>query len=154
MNIETLLSRANEWALAGQHKQAIDCLLQVNTTITEPSIVKRALLRAADMVNKFLMGQEALDIIKILSPRLIEIGEYGVAAQLFASMEMMKEAIDTFIIAEEWNKARKVAKELEPAYESYVESKYKDRLLKKGDVEQLADVGKNALFSKLNYMIN
>lgn len=54
----------------------------------------------------------------------------------------MKEAIDAFIIAEEWNKARKVAKELEPAYESYVESKYKDRLLKKGDVEQLADVGR------------
>lgn len=74
--------------------------------------------------------------------RLIEVGEYGVAAQLYVSMEMMKEAIDTFIVAEEWNKARKVAKELEPAYENYVESKYKDRLLKKGDVEQLADVGK------------
>ncbi|KAJ8934987.1 hypothetical protein NQ314_013074 [Rhamnusium bicolor] len=140
VNIETLLSRANEWALAGQHKQAIDCLLQVNTNITEPSIVKRALLRAADMVNKFLFGQEALDVIKILSPRLVDIGEYGVAAQLYVSMEMMKEAIDAFIIAEDWNKARKVAKELEPAYESYVESKYKDRLLKKGDVEQLADV--------------
>ncbi|CAH1372030.1 unnamed protein product [Tenebrio molitor] len=140
VNIETLLSKANEWALAGQHKQAIDCLLQVNTTITEPSIVKRALLRAADMVNKFLFGQEALDIIKVLSPRLSEIGEHGVAAQLYISMDMMKEAIDTFIAAEEWNKARKVAKELEPAYESYVESKYKDRLLKKGDVEQLADV--------------
>lgn len=56
-------------------------------------------------------------------------------------MELMKEAIDTFITAEDWSKARKVAKELEPAYESYVESKYKDRLLKKGDVEQLADVG-------------
>lgn len=69
VNIETLLSRANEWALAGQHKQAIECLLQVNVSITEPSIVKRALLRAADMVNKFLFGQEALDIIKILSPR-------------------------------------------------------------------------------------
>lgn len=69
VNIETLLSKANEWALAGQHKQAIDCLLQVNTSITEPSIVKRALLRAADMVNKFLFGSEALDIIKILSPR-------------------------------------------------------------------------------------
>ncbi|XP_044261133.1 intraflagellar transport protein 172 homolog [Tribolium madens] len=140
VNIETLLSKANEWALAGQHKQAIDCLLQVNTSITEPSIVKRALLRAADMVNKFLFGPEALDIIKVLSPRLTEIGEHGVAAQLYISMDMMKEAIDTLIVAEEWNKARKVAKELDPAYESYVESKYKDRLLKKGDVEQLADV--------------
>lgn len=140
-NIETLLSKANEWALAGQHKQAIDCLLQVNTSITEPTIVKRALLRAADMVNKFLFGQDALDVIKVLSPRLIEIGEYVGAAQLYISMDMMKEAIDTFIVAEEWNRARKIAKELEPAYESYVESKYKDRLLKKGDVEQLADVG-------------
>ncbi|KAF7269422.1 hypothetical protein GWI33_017527 [Rhynchophorus ferrugineus] len=140
LNIETLLSRANEWALAGQHKQAIECLLQVNTSITEPSIVKRALLRAADMVNKFLFGQEAQDIINVLSPRLIEMGEHSVAAQLYISMEQMKEAIDAFIAAEDWSKARKVAKELDSAYESYVESKYKDRLLKKGDVEQLADV--------------
>lgn len=43
---------------------------------------------------------------------------------------------------EEWNKARKIAKELGPAYESYVESKYKDRLLQEGNLEQLADVGK------------
>ncbi|KAL1502378.1 hypothetical protein ABEB36_007525 [Hypothenemus hampei] len=140
VNIETILSRANEWALVGQHRQAIECLLQVNTSITEPSIVKRALLRAADMVNKFLFGQEALDVIKILGPRLIEMEEHSAAAQLYISMEQMKEAIDTFIVAEDWSKARKVAKELEPAYESYVESKYKDRLLKKGDVEQLADV--------------
>ncbi|XP_019769911.2 intraflagellar transport protein 172 homolog [Dendroctonus ponderosae] len=139
-NIEVLLSSANEWALAGQHKQAIECLLQVNTSITEPSIVKRALLRAADMVNKFLFGQDAMEVIKALSPRLIEMGEHSAAAQLYISMELMKEAIDTFIAAEDWSRARKVAKELEPAYESYVESKYKDRLLKKGDVEQLADV--------------
>ncbi|KAL3276031.1 hypothetical protein HHI36_020760 [Cryptolaemus montrouzieri] len=140
MNIETLLAQANEWALAGQHKQAVDCLLQVNAGITEPAIVKRALIRAADMVNKFLFGQEAVDIIKILSPRLVQIGENDHAAQLYISVEMLKEAIDTFVIAEDWTKARKIAKELDPAYENYVESKYKDRLLKKGDVEQLADV--------------
>lgn len=70
------------------------------------------------------------------------MSEYNVAAQLYISMEMMKEAIDTFIQAEDWPKARKVAKELEPAFESYVENKYKDRLMKKGDVEQLAEVGK------------
>lgn len=69
------------------------------------------------------------------------MGEHNVAAQLYISMEMMKEAINTFINAEDWTKARKVAKELDPTFESYVESKYKDRLIKKGDVEQLADVG-------------
>ncbi|CAG9856074.1 unnamed protein product [Phyllotreta striolata] len=139
-SIETLLSRANEWALAGQHKQAVDCLLQVNNNITEPSIVKRALLRAADMANKFLFGEEAVEVVKALGPRLVEIGEYRVAAQLYVSVEMMKEAIDAFVVAEDWGKARKIAKELDPAFESYVEGKYKDRLLKKGDVEQLADV--------------
>lgn len=71
------------------------------------------------------------------------MGEPSVAAQLYITMEMMKEAIDTFISAEEWTKARKVAKELDPAFESYVESKYKERLMKKGDVEQLADVGES-----------
>lgn len=69
MDLETLLSRANEWALAGQHKQAIDCLLQVNTNIAEASIVRRALLRAADMVNKFLFGQDATETIKVLTLR-------------------------------------------------------------------------------------
>lgn len=69
VSIESLLSRANEWALAGQHLQAIECLLQVNENIADRSIVKRALLRAADTVNKFLFGDEALGIIKVLAPR-------------------------------------------------------------------------------------
>lgn len=73
--------------------------------------------------------------------RLIEIGESNVAAQLYLSVDLIKEAIDALTVTEEWNKARKIAKELGPAYESYVESKYKDRLLQEGDVEQLADVG-------------
>lgn len=69
VSIESLLSRANEWALAGQHVQAIECLLQVNSNIADPSIVKRALLRAADTINKFLFGEEALGVIKVLAPR-------------------------------------------------------------------------------------
>ena len=68
-DLETLLTRANEWALAGQHKQAIDCLLQVNVEMADQSIMKRALLRASDMVNKFLFDKEALEVTKALAPR-------------------------------------------------------------------------------------
>lgn len=74
--------------------------------------------------------------------RLMQMGEHEHAAQLYISVEMFKEAIDSLIAAEDWSRARKIAKELDPVYENYVETKYKDRLLKKGDVEQLADVGK------------
>ena len=63
------------------------------------------------------------------------------AAQLYVNVDLMREAIDVFIVAEDWIRARKLAKELEPAYEEYIEKKYKDRLLSEGNVEQLADVG-------------
>ncbi|XP_031359255.1 intraflagellar transport protein 172 homolog [Photinus pyralis] len=140
VSLESLLTQANDWAVAGQHRQAIDCLLQVNASNADPPIIKRALLRAADMLNKFLYDQEALVMAKLIGPRLIEIGEYDAAAQLYMHLDLMKEALDCFVQAEDWAKAKKLAKQLDPAYENYVESKYKDRLLKEGNVEQLADI--------------
>lgn len=38
------------------------------------------------------------------------------AAELYLNMDMIKEAIDVFIEAEEWNKAKRVAKELMPRF--------------------------------------
>lgn len=71
------------------------------------------------------------------------MGEHEIAAQLYINADLMKEAIDSFITADDWTKAKKLAKQLDPAYESYIESKYKDRLLKDGNVEQLADIGRH-----------
>ncbi len=51
---------------------------------------------------------------------------------------MIKEAIDAFIVGEEWNKAKKVAKELEPRYEEYVDNKYKDYLKNQGKAEAVS----------------
>ena len=53
---------------------------------------------------------------------------------------MIKEAIDAFIQAEEWNKAKKVARELEPRYEQYVDDKYKEHLRTEGKADALAGV--------------
>ena len=36
------------------------------------------------------------------------------AAELYLRVDMIKEAIDVFMAGEEWNKAKKVARELEP----------------------------------------
>jgi len=54
------------------------------------------------------------------------------AAELYLNVDMVKDAIDMFIAGEEWSKARKVAKELEPRYEPYVEERYKDSLKSQG----------------------
>ena len=57
------------------------------------------------------------------------------AAEIYLRTDMIKEAIDAFISGEEWNKAKKVAKELEPRYEEYVDTKYKDYLKNQGKAE-------------------
>lgn len=40
------------------------------------------------------------------------------AAELYLNMDLIKEAIDVFIGGEEWNKAKRVAKELEPRFQT------------------------------------
>jgi intraflagellar transport protein 172 len=71
---------------------------------------------------------------------LLQHSRYGAAAQLYLGADMIREAIDALIAGEEWAKAKKVAKELDPRYEQYVDSKYKDFLKSAGNTEQLASV--------------
>lgn len=49
-------------------------------------------------------------------PRLLEMKQHNLAAQTYLAVDMTKEAIDTFIMAEEWGKAKKVAREFAPRY--------------------------------------
>lgn len=53
----------------------------------------------------------------------------------------MKEALDTLVTAEEWTKAKQLAKELNPTYVNYVENKQKEKLTKQGNAEHLFDIG-------------
>lgn len=50
----------------------------------------------------------------LTGPRLVEIRQHSLAAQTYLAVDLIREAIDTFIMAEEWNKAKKVAREFEP----------------------------------------
>lgn len=59
---------------------------------------------------------------------------------MYLQVDMIKEAIDAFMAGDEWNKAKKVAKELEPRLEAYVDDKYKDYLRNQGKAEALAGV--------------
>ncbi|KAK7792281.1 hypothetical protein R5R35_013312 [Gryllus longicercus] len=137
----TLLTAANNWEQSGDYKAAIDCLIKVtNANTNDSSLLIKAWTQAADLTNRYLEGAEAVEVVKILGPRLAEVGQHTAAAQLYIGADMIKEAIDIFIEAEEWGKAKKVAQELEPRYESYVENRYKESLRREGRADQLADV--------------
>lgn len=136
-----LLSRASEFARREEFRKAAECLLQINSANADQTNVERALLRAAEICNQFLDGSDAVDIAHDLGPRLVELKQIGPAAQLYLAAELPKEAVDVFIKAESWGKARRLAKEIDPQLVAYVETQQKSRLRMEGNVEQLADIG-------------
>ena len=97
-------------------------------------------MQAGEIAIKFLEPERAAEVASVAGPRLVQIGRYSAAAQLYLATEMIKEAVDAFIAGEEWSKAGKVARELEPRLESYVDEKYKHFLKSAGRADVLTNV--------------
>lgn len=135
-----LLHHASEYTRNEEFKKAAQCLLKISNTNADSTTVEQALIRAAEICNQFLDGDDATEIATELGPRLVEINQYGPAAQLYLAAEMPKEAVDVFIQSENWGKARRLAKEINPQLLSYVETQQKSRLRMENNVEQLADI--------------
>ncbi|MEQ2256463.1 hypothetical protein ILYODFUR_024390, partial [Ilyodon furcidens] len=113
----------------------MSCLEQVNA----PHSVCGC-FQAAELSIKFLSGDRATEVVQLVGSRLAQLRKFNAAAELYLNMDLIKEAIDAFIEGEEWNKAKRVAKELEPRYENYVDQKYKEHLKNQGRVESLVGV--------------
>ena len=136
-----LLGQGMKWEESGEYQRAVECYLKVDSTVTQDlNILSNAWTKAAELAIKFLESDKAEDVATVVGPRLVEIGRYSAAAQLYLGVEMVREAINAFISGEEWAKAKKVAKELEPRLEGYVDEKYKYFLRNEGKTEQLANV--------------
>ena len=136
-----LLGQGRKWEESGEYQRAVDCYLKIDSTVTRDiNVLSAAWTKAAELAIKFLESDKAEEIATVAGPRLVEIGKYNAAAQLYLGVEMVREAIDAFISGEEWAKAKKVAKELEPRLEGYVDEKYKHFLKNEGRAEQLANV--------------
>ncbi|XP_040920859.1 intraflagellar transport protein 172 homolog [Toxotes jaculatrix] len=138
-SVEGLLEQAREWEQSGEYSRAVECYLKVkddsNTALTE-----KCWMKAAELSIKFLSRDRAVEVIQVVGPRLTHLRKYNAAAELYLNMDLIKEAIDVFIEGEEWNKAKRVAKELEPRYEDYVDQKYKEHLKNQGKVDSLVGV--------------
>lgn len=135
-----LLQNASEYARNEEFRKSIESLLQINQSNADQNTVERALTRAAEICNQFLEGTEAVEIAREIGPRLVGIHQIGPAAQLYLAAELPKEAVDVFIQSENWNKARRLAKEIDPQLLLYVESQQKRTLKTEGNIEQLADI--------------
>ncbi|KAF7654055.1 hypothetical protein LDENG_00075250, partial [Lucifuga dentata] len=137
--VEGLMEQARKWEQLGDHSRAVECYLKVKDD-SDTARLEKCWLKAADLSMKFLSGDRGVEVIQVVGPRLTQLRKYDTAAELFLRADLIKEAIDAFIEGEEWNKAKRVAKELEPRYEDYVDQKYKEHLKNQGRVDSLVSV--------------
>ncbi|KAJ7341442.1 hypothetical protein JRQ81_005540 [Phrynocephalus forsythii] len=136
---EGILEQAREWEQAGEYARAVDCYLKVCDQSSR-ALMEKCCMKAAELAIKFLGQPRSTEVMRIVGPRLVGIGKFNVAAELYLNLDLIKEAIDAFMEGEEWNKAKRVAKELDPRYEDYVDQHYKEYLKDQGKVDSLVGV--------------
>ncbi|XP_043365854.1 intraflagellar transport protein 172 homolog isoform X3 [Dermochelys coriacea] len=137
--VEGMLEQARQWEQAGEYARAVDCYLKVQ----DPSnslLVEKCWLKAAELAIKFLGQPRSVEVTRLVGPQLVAMKKYSTAAELYLNLDLIREAIDAFIEGEEWNKAKRVAKELEPRSEEYVDQRYKEYLKTQGKVDSLVGV--------------
>ncbi|XP_030627149.1 intraflagellar transport protein 172 homolog [Chanos chanos] len=136
---EALLEQAKEWEQSGEHSRAVECYLKVKEAANTAQLEK-CWMKAAELAIKFLSQERAVEVVRTIGPRLIQLQKYNAAAELYLNLDLIKEAVDAFMEGEEWNKAKRVAKELEPRLEDYVDQHYKEHLKNQGKVDSLVGV--------------
>ncbi|XP_039330557.1 intraflagellar transport protein 172 homolog isoform X1 [Saimiri boliviensis] len=137
--VEGLVEQARHWEQAGEYSRAVDCYLRVRDS-GNSGLMEKCWMKAAELSIKFLPPQRNIEVVLAVGPQLIGIGKHNAAAELYLNLDLVKEAIDAFIEGEEWNKAKRVAKELDPRYEDYVDQCYKEFLKNQGKVDSLVGV--------------
>ncbi|KAG7280372.1 hypothetical protein CRUP_022200 [Coryphaenoides rupestris] len=137
--VEGMVEQAREWELSGEFSRAVECYLKVKDS-SNVSLMEKCWMKAAELSIKFLSRERAAEVVRVVGPCLAQLRKYSAAAELYLNVELVKEAIDVFMEGEEWNKAKRVAKELEPRYEAYVDQNYKEHLKNQGKVDSLVGV--------------
>ncbi|XP_074847703.1 intraflagellar transport protein 172 homolog isoform X2 [Carettochelys insculpta] len=137
--MEGVLEQARQWEQAGEYARAVDCYLKVQDA-SNSLLVEKCRLKAAELAIKFLGQPRSVEVTRLVGPQLVAMKKYSMAAELYLNLDLIREAIDAFIEGEEWNKAKRVAKELDPKSEEYVDQCYKEHLKNQGKVDSLVGV--------------
>lgn len=63
---------------------------------------------------------------------------------MFLQADRLKDAVSSLVAVGEWDRARRIVRELAPDLEPYLEEKYRDAMMNEGEVERLVEADSNA----------
>jgi len=75
----------------------------------------------------------------------LEYSQYLVSLQVFLQADRLKDAVSSLVAVGEWDRARRIVRELAPDLEPYLEEKYQDAMVNDNQVDQLVEADNSAL---------
>lgn len=138
---DNILEQAARYEAQGEYQRAVDLYLRLmpQQDIPKDTLVK-AYLKASDLARKFLPESKAQHVIRTVGPRLVQLGNPNQAAEQYLQVELHKEAVEAFIAGKQWEKAKKLAIEVDPQLAKHVDALYKRHLVERGNAKDLINV--------------
>ena len=140
---DNLISTALSFEQQKEYARAIDIYLKLTTQHTENlDYLEDKWKRAAELAVKFT-PDKSKEVITAVCNRFIEVKKFSQAGDLFAGIDLYKNAIDAYIAGGLWEKAKKTLS-FAPKYTDYVENAYVKHLKTSGHAEALVEVDADA----------
>ena len=140
-DIESLIGQAREFERNGDYQRAVECYRRVNPQMTsDQQLLQKSWIKAGELAIKFLDSHRAVAVVRDVGHKLMGMNLFNQAAELYLNMEMVKEAVDALIAGDDLNRARKIARQYEPALEAYIDEQHKRQVKGTGKAEQIAEV--------------
>lgn len=79
------------------------------------------------MSRKYVSEAKAKNVAQIIGPRLIEQHKAPLAADIYKNASMIRECVDAYIYALDFENARRVAEQFQPDLLAYIEECHQNR---------------------------
>eukprot|EP00397_Hematodinium_sp_SG-2012_P000872 GEMP01000873.1.p1 GENE.GEMP01000873.1~~GEMP01000873.1.p1 ORF type:complete len:1750 (+),score=429.25 GEMP01000873.1:263-5512(+) len=141
-SLEDILDSARVYEETGAYSRAIDAYLSVNDTMTSNEDQLEEIWENAVRLAMRHVVERYPEVLTQVAQRLSHISRYEAAAELYESVDgCQREAINCYISAQAWDKAKTVARMQQPDMLATVEARYRQSLVASGDGEELVRSG-------------
>ncbi|XP_024531630.1 intraflagellar transport protein 172 [Selaginella moellendorffii] len=139
-SLEAILMRAKTMENNRHYSEAIDFYLQVDRRhVTDFPELQKIWEKAVTLAQASVQTRLP-EVVGTIAHKMTSMGKYEEAVKLYEDIDFHREAVDMCITFGLWDQARKVA-ESDPRLQQFVDEQYKEHLMKKGEAEQLAEIG-------------
>ena len=135
--VDDLIDAARVYEETGNFSKAVDTYLNVNDQVIDDADQLEEIWNQAIELSSMKCPERLSEVISIVAKRLQMMGRHASAGDLYEQIDSIHDAIHSYIQAEEWQRARLLAKQAAPELVGRVEEAYNQDLINKQNGDEL-----------------